>query len=692
LIDILRDLAIVYAFSFLTGLGIFALVVPDYFKQRSLVLLLPPGLGLLQLAIVDGYLVATSSPIDRSIYISASIGAVTLVIGLLRSRGKLLMDCAQAFRSAVSVRGATFLLLLGVVVLPVIAAALPTTPYRIGIDQVGYTETAQYLVEGGTLAKLRATLLTELQTTDLQKAKAQNLKALHFQTYVDSEYLLKAFRWGFPGTIASLTMLTRSDNALRVAFLILVFSYALILGLSLHVLRRILNVPPLASFAIVAAIALNCNLLNVYFEGQFAQIFALPYFLLILLLWYYGRLRSPEPGAVWPVTPRVAVSGSLLAFLFAGLFCVYNESIVLIVGFFVVTVAIDIALTLRTNLASIAYTVGGFAVGALLMIPVSAQWFYYSFANLSGLSRAGFWQPHWASFAEILGLLDMYRQTGYKLVDRADINELANVALSVLAVALCVRFIARRRAIDRSFWLAPLAIIAAAYYKMRVLDDIPNYPYMKIYTMLVPLVACIVLSELYWYASSKGRVALWSQYLVTAAIALTGIAYVGQYLGQYHYVTRDMFALYQSGERRFDRFATYIPFHSSSTAGFISRGAPSIGDFMLTPLVSLNWVNEADEKFVAPYLDRPVAVLLQNSDLTCRDCFTKKFADRIAYQNDSYVLFDSGKKLKDFCVKQAAGYQIDALGLDSTEIRWPGLPYPQCDYFYGNELPYVVPY
>ena len=121
----------------------------------------------------------------------------------------------------------------------------------------------------------------------------------------------------------------------------------------------------------------------------------------------------------------------------------------------------------------------------------------------------------------------------------------------MLAVALGVRFIASRRAVDRSFWIAPLAIIAAAYYKMRILDDILNYPYMKIYTMLIPLVACIVLSELYWYAQSKGRFALWSQYLVTAAIALTGLAYVGQYMVQYHYVTRDMFALYQPGERRF---------------------------------------------------------------------------------------------------------------------------------------------
>ena len=237
----------------------FSLLVPDYLKQRSLVLLLPPGLGLLQLAIVDGYLVATSSPSDRSIYISAGLGVGTLAAVLFRSRGKLLADCASAFRSAVSVRGAIFLLLLGVVALPVIGAGLPTTPYRIGIDQVGYTETAQYLVEGGTLAKLRATLLTELQTADLQKAKAQNLKAMHFETYVDREFLLKAFRWGFPGAIASLTLLTHSGNALRVAFLVLVFSYALIMGLSLHVLRRVLMVPPAASFAIVAAIALNCN-------------------------------------------------------------------------------------------------------------------------------------------------------------------------------------------------------------------------------------------------------------------------------------------------------------------------------------------------------------------------------------------------------------------------------------------------
>ena len=83
---------------------------------------------------------------------------------------------------------------------------------------------------------------------------------------------------------------------------------------------------------------------------------------------------------------------------------------------------------------------------------------------------------------------------------------------------------------------------------------------------------------------------------------------------------------------------------------------------------------------------------MKNSDLTCRECFIKKFAAQIAYQNDSYILFDSGKRLKDVCVKEAAAYRIDALSLDSTEVKWPGLPAPQCDYLYGNKFPYMVAY
>ena len=571
---------------------------------------------------------------------------------------------------------------------PVLRAGIPTTPYRVGIDQVGYAETAQYLLEGGTLTNLRARLLAELNTTDLTKAKLQNLRALHFETYVDSEFLLKATRWGFPGAVAALTFLTRSVHVYKIEFILVILSYALALALAFRILRDYFLLPTGIAFAIMTALALNCNLLNVYYEGQLTQIFMLPYFILVLLLYLQARtLRRESPRVAWGAS-RLGRSVALFALVVACMFAAYNETLVLLIGFVFVTFALDLVLYRRIDALSLGYAGLGLVGGFVAAFPFSNQWLVYTFANLRGLATAGFWQPYWASFADILGFFDMYHVPGYVLRVRPIANGESSIALSVALVAIFLYFLWRFREIDASFWITPTAIVLAAYLKMRFVDRILNYPYMKIYTMLVPLMVCVVFAALYLLAEDKralsglrktlranarlmARVAL---YTALVAVSVTGVLYIRQYVVQEGYVTPDMFSMYKyvNGRREFDEFALVVP-----------RPAPDIGDFMLVPLISMNLVNENDgEKYIAPYLKSPVVVLFRPSDITDRGRFLRTLHGTVAYSNASYILVDTGSKLKDICTKAADRYTLNALDINNKG-DWPGLPTPQCDYRVG---------
>ncbi len=707
MLAITLDLSLIYLYSFLTGIGLHRMLTPGFLKRPSFALVFVPCLGLAQLTIVCAYLIFFSAPIVDSLFVSGAIGALTFVFSALRGKpmSNSISDQIRVFFTAnfrswgpnIAKIG-FFVLLLGIVMSPVIRAGIPTTPYRIGIDQVGYAETAQYLLEGGTLKKIKATLLSQLNTTDIAKAKNQNLRVFRFETYVDSEFLLKAFRWGFPGAVAALTFLTGSSHAYRTAFLLVIFSYALMLALSFRILRDYFRVPTIAAFAAMVAVALNCNLLNVYYEGQLTQVFMLPLFTIMLVLLLQAR-SFPTAKGDFRVVPRgLLKSLFLFMLLVACTFSTYNEAMVLIIGFVVVTVILDLIFYRKFAKLPLIFAGLGLAGGFIAVFPFSKQWFVYTIANLHGLSAAGFWQPHWASFAEILGLLNMYSNPGYALVPRTLSNVIIDLTLSIFLVAVVAYFVRKIRDIDSVFWISPLAIILVAYLKMHFIDQILNYPYMKIYTMLTPLVACFAFAALYNLGESKNAVAIknhvtknrrqiwdnqqaaaarhfvtkYAMFLAVVTVAATGLLYINQYLGQSGYVTSDMFSMYTyaDGARKF-----------SDVALVTAHRVPSIADYMLVPLISMNLVNEGREKYIAPYLHLPVVVIMRSGNLRCRACFIRLFRKRIVYQNDLYIFLNSGKELRKICSTKADQYTLSSLDFNNKS-DWPGLP-QQCNLEFG---------
>ncbi len=687
MIEILRDLVEVYAFVFLTGYGTYRLVVPDFLRTRALCATLVPGIGFAQLSIAVAYSIYFDMPIRSSLLACAIAGIATLLLctivrkpilprdwRLLRARRPTRDGLLTVFFALVAT--GTLLAVLA----PVLAAGFATTPYRSGVDQVGYSESAQYLLEGGTLGKLRSRLLTELETSSLTVAKQQNNKDVRFESYVDSEFLLKARRWGYPGALAAMTALTRNDHVFRLAFILLIIEYSLTLAL-VYQLTRVANaLPRVFAVCVTLATALNCNMLNVYYEGQYAQIFATPFLLIFLAIYLRARSMNNAERSRHSLIAFTATS----ALTVAALFSAFNESLVLLVATIAVIVVLDLIFYRTTNLVALGTSALGFLGGAALAWPLSQSWLTYTVANLSGLARAGFWQPHWASLAEILGLGDMYVTRGYTLVARSPWDAGVNATLSILAAFVIARLFLRSKSLDRSFWLAPFILILAEYVKSRYVDDILNYPYMKMYSAFIPLVSIVGFVALYRFCRQFGRNARWIPYAAASAVVLVGSGYITRFLAQSQVVTPEMFALYSSGkDRRFDDFA------------FLTNDS-SIQQFMYVPLLSMHWLDQpTTQKFLAPILDKKVLLVVWNRNTPCRQCMATYFAGNVVYEDSSVMFIDSELPVRTFCDHSVLHQNVDALGLDGQKqfvdetraIDGTYLKsYRQCDYGYLDKL------
>ncbi len=136
---------------------------------------------------------------------------------------------------------------------------------------------------------------------------------------------MKALRWGYPTILANMTWVTGLDSVYRLDFVLLIFSWAMLLGLAYYASRSIIKARWYVCLLLAAALALNCNLLNIYYEGSYAQVMATPILFMLLLYLYDLRKNNTLENRSGRIR-QVAFVG----FLCAGLLSIWNEAFILL--------------------------------------------------------------------------------------------------------------------------------------------------------------------------------------------------------------------------------------------------------------------------------------------------------------------------------------------------------------------------
>lgn len=648
MLEFIYIIVTIYLFLSFTGVGIYILLTPNFLRNPVIFPFLMPVCGLLQLSIISAYIISFNLHIIYSSYISVFAGIVTISLSFKYKKDLILNGIESLKQLSIKyLLGSIFVVVALMIVLsPTSEGNFLTTPYRIGIDQVGYTETAQFLFTGGTLKSSTAELLEQLDTKDVIAAKQNNAKSLKFNTYVDSEFLLKALRWGYSAILANLTYITGQDNVLRVAFIGLIFDYALIFALTFYFLFYLFEYSYFISLVASLALLLNCNLLNVYYEGQSAQIFGMP--ILFMIQISYLWLRKEEEHLKFFESLRMIFKKEyiqlilFIAFLTAGSLCVYNEIIFSLIIFMLITLFLDMVISRRVRGLSTLLPGISIALGFFIVLPFSYKWINFIIPHLKNVKIGGWWQPRWAFPSEILGVFNIYSETVIILVGRTDLELLLNVIATGLILIFAIVYLTKGRDLDKPFWLSAPVFILLIFTKNRYIENIHNYQYMKAYTIFLPVIFAFVFTAITFSLKAESKflrnLIRLIRFVFIFLIMVNGISYINKYTKERGYVTRDMFDLADSKDKL--NLNSYV----------LITHKLRMDEFMLTPLIPMNWVNLNFAGIfpnVKTHLDKTVAILINKKDVKRGDCIVESYPENIMFENPSFIIIDTKRLLRE---------------------------------------------
>jgi len=420
-----------------------------------------------------------------SVVISAlCVSAVTTLIATFRFR----VNPFQLFLGQIaSARRDLDLLICTLACLAVIFAAgyrkSFVQPLQLGIDEVGYSTTADFFVRGGTGTSVADSILKETAQPNLNYALNAHITALSFNTVVASEFLLLAHRFAYPLLIAGTTTAFHLAPLADYQFCILSVPLLCATLLIAWISHDLVGLPRLVSNGIGIAYCLNCNQLEVLYEGQYAQVFVLPLFALFFGI-VYSQRHIPEIPESRFYTPQ---SFLLLAFTGAGVFALYSDSFIALGAFGAVLLFWDAVSLDAKSFVKTALVGSSVLFGMFCLQPYCFEWFKFIVRHLNnvGSGNGGFWQPHWAFPSEVAGYFSMYGKVVPQIVQRSLQNLLGNALISVaLFLVLFTSGFLRSRTVAR-FWISPLLVCTLVYLHLRVYHDYINYQYFKVYTMLL---------------------------------------------------------------------------------------------------------------------------------------------------------------------------------------------------------------
>lgn len=635
-------LILMYMYLFFVGFGCYCFLTPKYLQKTFMLPFLAPFYGLMLMSIINVYYMYSNSHVTKSIYSLAVIGLVTLLLAVFYKK-EIFSEAYNRIKSCSKFdffKITLFIAVLALILSPSLRAGYPTTPYRIGIDQAGYAEAAKFLLDGGTYKQAGDNLKAQLNETDVLKALKKERLAISQNSVIDAEFTVNWPRCGYHTVVATISSFVNSNHVYETEFILLIFPYALIFALGYFLLRHKLGCSSIFSYLAALALVLNCNMLNLYYEGQYAQIFVIPMFVLLLISYLLIRESEQNLNLKSMFSPNSNYSIIFPSLLVAAIGSCYFESLILLVGFCVVTVIYDFVFLRKVKYAFIIPMITACFLGLTIIMPQSIKMTQAMIRLYSQFSTAGFWQPKWASIPEILGIFNIYTPDSvkipYALLLRNNFDLLINIFLSVVIAAFIFIAIKKDKSIDKSFWLASPTLILLVYLKSRSFEHLHNYQYMKTYTIFLPLLFVLSFAAIDFVSRLSGnvkkKVINLIKYIVVTAVIFSGLSYIHQYDSEAGYVTKDMYALNTLSKTvDLDSYAIFVE----------KSGIAAIKEHMLISLIPFNWINYSDNQFVKPFLSKNVLIIIDRNKFDYSKLSMKKYEDNIIYSNPSYILLDT---------------------------------------------------
>lgn len=227
------------AIAALAGAGPFAVLVPTRWRNgwTALPLLLNLGMGLIALVAVN--VIAANGTIGLVAPVAIAVSVALLAFKIIVKRSVALAAGLALLRDIrIAAPSAALMLAAALVALWPSLRLGGDQPYRVGVDQLGYAVSAQFLLDGGTPSSLAATIMRETGQPTLAEALPANVTSLDFPSNIASEFILRSHRSGYPGLAAVMLRFAGVERALSAQCLVLLFPVWLLISVAAVFLRE----------------------------------------------------------------------------------------------------------------------------------------------------------------------------------------------------------------------------------------------------------------------------------------------------------------------------------------------------------------------------------------------------------------------------------------------------------------------
>lgn len=633
-----RYSAAVYCYLFVIGLSYLQVFMPRFIEVKSYRWLFSPLVGLMMVTVVGSYFVTFGLSLPLLVISLPVVSTCVFIFQRIYQKkvNPLLSGDIEASLSAML----RILIVATFFVAPIcllIASPSyedwfqnPTTPFRIGPDAAIYGYMAQYLLDGGSwlTAQSRVTEFGGLRVGEITK---------YTNLTMDWPFLF-FYRWGLSIFQDLALIISGQSHIYTTLFSSLLIPYALLSGIVFYWLRERMGLNKVYAISGCLAFTLNVNLLNIWCEGFYGNLFSLPLYAILYLMIDTLAFSSEKKRS------ELFKTIAFLTLIFASILVSYGEGLLFVVPeLLFIHGLINLILYRKIDYRLYVFLFTAIVCAILILFPCKflLDWLIITLKQILEEGSNGYNQPQWALLDGIIGLKNIYRDISPTYGGNAynySLSELLITAINSVVLFSFLIWSAAKRSRWCTFGLS--AYILTALFFLYVYKTSPknNYAYMKMYIFLMP-----VLFVYFWGSVANFLMSIRSPKirmgaenfapLLSLVIVMNGLSYIAYYNQ----------TSIQIDKKQIDSHNEFLKFDLKNSAFYLDAGRSL--PYAMPAIMPATWITDNwndlrldDNKYLSKFLSRKLYIFIDKED-----CVEYTYDHKNAvYEDLKFLIIDSG--------------------------------------------------
>ena len=620
---------------YIFGYMIFKYLFPDALKDNLSYYIFPPMAGLILISIIGGYSLTLGFD---PFFLLTLIGLVSVLFILKHTFIDFYKkDIMSIYKNKLYVLLCSFSLIVTPVVFLLLYPLIlhsETSFVRIGPDMFFYAKMAQFIQDGGLLeySRLRVNEFNGLSTGEINK----------YSDATASWPFMYFYRWGLGFYQYCSILISSSIHSYNIVFASLVLPYIFVSTVVFFWLYKNIKLSLFISLLGFLAFALNANMLNIWYEGFYANTYSLFMFIIFILIFYsernsdnFSKIKNFKSIALYTI-----ILVSIIMSYAEGLFFILMPFVffILIYDYFV-----------KNNFNYFIYRniiISG-VLSILFILPSGffIEWVGVTINQISQEGGNGYMQPKWALPHEIIGFNNIYHDikltNGGQRIGRMPIDWVYSTLMFYLFFLFYFKTIKKYFNKINSIYGVSHILVAVVGLIVLVKSTHNNYLYMKYYIFLLPYIFLFfweyittfsfrVKNKNYSLTESKKNILM---SFIAIYIISSGVSYIYKYSEQAEFIPKKQIELYVE-TKNID--FTNVIIYPLRYKKYLNAYPAIIKTHFIAPSFKFKHAKKISNKKVYVFIEK------YNDEKYFYD------NDNVILQNDNYIILDSKKNLKNY--------------------------------------------